>query len=90
MKDMKFVIYDYGCVALDAEIEDGKLTLVSNVFGEYDSEKTYSFSKEGTEKLFSIISIDDFVSLCRKENLMGMEKFLERNDIKYASFTWVN
>ena len=53
-----------------------------------DSEKIYSFSKEETEKLFSIISVDDFVKLCREKHLMGMEEFLEDNKIAYDSFVF--
>lgn len=88
-KTMSFNIYAYDRIYLDGEIEDGCLTLVSNVFGkDYDSEKTYFFSKEQTEKLFGIISLDGFIELCRKEDLIGMEEFLKKNSIQPGTYIW--
>lgn len=50
--------------------------------------KYYSFSKEETEKLFSIISVEDFIALCKKKHVGGMEDFLEENKIAYEAFCW--
>lgn len=84
--DQKFIIYDEKYVHLSGEISDGCLYLESDVYGEeYDSEKYYSFSKEETEKLFSIISLNDFITLCQTRRLIGMEDFLEKNCITYKS-----
>lgn len=88
-KDREFVIYSEKYVSLTGKIIDGCLSLESNIYGDdYDSEKHYEFSKEETEKLFKLISIDDFIKLCQKEYLLGMEEFLKDNDIKHSSFTY--
>ena len=89
MTDRSFVCYSERYVFLGGTIEGGCLRMESDIAGDDqypDSEKIYSFSKEETEKLFSIISVDDFVKLCREKHLMGMEEFLEENDITYSSF----
>ena len=84
--DRKLSIYDERYVHLFGEISDGCLHLESDVYGDdYDSEKHYMFSREETEKLFSIISIEDFISLCREKHLIGMEEFLEENNIIYQT-----
>ena len=87
MEDRKFTIYDEISVYLGGEIKDGCLHLESDVFGEFDSEQHYSFSKEDTDKLFLLISFEDFCELCRREHLSGMREFLEKNGIKPGVFT---
>lgn len=89
MKDQRFNIYNEQYVHLGGDITDGSLHLESEVYGEdYDSEKHYTFSKEETEKLFSIISLEDFIELCRKEHLIGMEQFLADHHVEYGSFVF--
>ncbi|MDO5439779.1 MAG: hypothetical protein Q4F09_07145 [Erysipelotrichaceae bacterium] len=89
MKDCRFDIYDERYVSLSGSIENGCLKLTSLVFGEdYDSEKNYSFSRKGTDKLFSLVSLEEFKNICRSGHLLGMEKFLTDNDISWSSFTW--
>lgn len=90
MKDMSIEIYARDHVYLDAIIKGNELTIISNVFGEYDSEKTYSFTKEQTEKLFSLISLEDFIKSCRERDIEWMEVFLRNNDIKPATHVWVS
>ena len=86
MQNQSFNIYSERYVHLFGEITDGCLHLESDVYGDdYDSEKHYMFSKEETAKLFSLISLKDFIALCRKEYLIGMERFLEENGITYRS-----
>ena len=86
---MTFTIYSEQNISLTGKIIDGCLSLESNVFGdEHDSEKHYEFSKEETEKLFNLISMDDFTKLCKKEHVIGMEEFLDTNHIKYKTFTY--
>ena len=87
MEDRKFTVYSEPGVYLGGEIENGCLHLESDVFGEFDSEQHYSFSKEDTDKLFSVISFEDFCELCRREHLLGMDEFLEKNGIKPGVFT---
>ena len=89
MKDQRFEIYKEQYIFLGGEIINGCLHLRSEVYGdEYDSEKHYGFSKEETEKLFAKISLEDFIELCRKKRLSGMEEFLKENNIEYKSFTY--
>ena len=82
MKDRKFVIYKERYISLSGQIAGGCLSLDSEVHGDdFDSEKHYRFTKEQTEKLFSIISHDDFLELCREKHLVGMEDFLSKYGI---------
>lgn len=82
MKDQSINIYSGRYVYFGGEIKDGKLSLVSEVYGDdYDSEKHYEFSQEETKKLFEIISVDDFVAMCRKDSLIGFEDFLREHNI---------
>lgn len=88
MENRILEIYSEKHVSLNGKIINGSLSLESNIYGEgYDSEKHYTFSKTETEKLFSIITKEDFVKLCRKERLIGMENFLKENGIRYETFT---
>lgn len=89
MKEQSFAIYNERYVHLNGDIDqDGCLKLLSEVYGEdYDSERHYSFSREETDKLFSIISLEDFISLCQEQRLAGMEKFLAENHIMYGTIT---
>ena len=88
-KEVSFSIYERDGAYLDGIIKDSCLTIISNVFGDMgDSEKTYAFSKELTEKLFGLIDLDDFIALCRSEGLGGMEEFLKKNKCYPATFVW--
>ena len=88
MKDQSFVLYREKYVFLGGKISDGCLELHSSVdMGDFDSERFYSFTKEETDKLFSVISLEEFKKLCRDGNLTGLEAFLGENGIMYNSFT---
>ena len=80
-----FTIYDEGDVFFYGGISGGRLHLVSEIDGEYYSERHYLFSKEETVKLFALISPEDFIGLCREKRLLGMEEFLEQNGITYST-----
>lgn len=82
MKDQAFNIYSERNLSLSGEIREGCLHLTSEVWGDYDSEQHIDFSKDATEKLFSLISLDEFIALCRKEHLLGLEKFLNEKGIE--------
>ena len=87
--DHSFNIYGGGSVYLDGEFSKQKLTLISNVFGDdYDSEQTYSFSKEATKKLFETISFEDFIILCKEKRLLGLDEFLHENNNEYQTHTF--
>ncbi len=82
MEDLDFVIYKEKYISLAGQILGGCLMLDSEVCGDdFDSEKHYRFTKEQTEKLFSIIAFDDFIELCREKHLIGMEDFLNEHSI---------
>ena len=82
MENQFFTIYEQDNTTLRGDITDGCLHLESNVFGDYDSEQHYSFSKEDTEKLFGMISLEDLIQLCVDEHLYGLDIFLKKNGIK--------
>ena len=89
MKDCKFDIYDERYVHLFGEFRNGCLQLTSLIFGEdRDSEMIYDFSKADTEKLFFLVSLEDFKKICRAGHLLGMEKFLKDNGIRWSSFVY--
>lgn len=85
MEDKKFTIYNESDVYLGGSINNGCLSLLSEVNGDYTSEMSYGLTKENTDKLFSIISFDDFVDLCKKESLIGFLEFLDKHSIEYQS-----
>ncbi len=88
MEDMKIDIYHESGVSFGGKIKDGSLSLTSEVWGaDYESEQHINFTKVQTEQLFSLITLEDFVKLCRKERLEGMWKFLEKHGIRPASAT---
>lgn len=89
MKEQSFDIYNERHVHLNGYItEDGCLRLDSDVYGpDYDSERHYDFTKEETDRLFSIISLEDFIALCQEQHLIGMEKFLTDHHITYGTIT---
>lgn len=84
----KFTIYDEPNIVLRGYIEGKCLHLESTVYGEeFDSEKHYSFSEEDTDKLFLLMSLEQFTDFCRKSRLSGLEKFLTDNNIHPKTFT---
>ena len=50
------------------------------------SEVNYFLTKEETAKLLSVISLDDFIEMVRKERLKGMFEFFEKNGIKSKAY----
>ncbi len=77
-----FIIYNEENVILEGDIKNGCLHLESCVYGEdYDSEKHYTFTKEDTAQLFSVLSYDEFLASCRSGHLLWLEDFLESNGI---------
>lgn len=88
MKNQSFSIYHGGGVYFGGSIRDGKLEMVSEVYGDdYDSERHYTFSKEATDKLFRSISLEGFIRLCKKGSLDGMEEYLKEHGIEYSYIT---
>ena len=84
MTDCNFTIYNEQYVYLGGEIKNGCLELTSEVFGDenyWDSEKHYVFSGSQTEKLFSLISLEDFIDSCRRGHLLWLEQFLREHGI---------
>ena len=85
----EFTIYDEKYTTLHGSIRDGCLHLCSNVYGEeFDSEKNYDFTKDDTDKLFSIMPLKEFIKNCQKGHIPWMEDFLEENNIHPKTFTW--
>jgi hypothetical protein len=87
MKDKEnFTIYSESSSTLSGRISEGCLHLEFVVFGDYDSEKYYDFSKKDTKKLFKIIGFDDFLESCREGRLLWLEDFLAKNGIEPKTF----
>ncbi len=64
-----FSIYGGGSVYLDGGIYNGRLFLESEIIGDEDypdSTVHYSFSKEDTDKLFSIMTLEDLLYSAEK------------------------
>ena len=84
IKDLKFEIYNELYVYLGGEISKGCLELTSEVYGDDDypdSEKHYVFTESQTEKLFSLINLEEFIDSCRRGHLLWLEWFLRENRI---------
>lgn len=91
MKDMSIDVYERRPVYLHAIIKDDELTIVSNVFGEhFESEKTYSFTKDQTDRLFKLMKFEDFIKTLREKDIEWMEEYLKEVNIKPATFVWVS
>ena len=88
IKDMSFVFYSGSGVYFGGDIRGGCLKLESEVWGDYDSEGHYDLTKEETEKLFELITPEEFIELGRSERLLGVLEFFEKNGIKYSEFVF--
>lgn len=86
VENLSFSCYGDRNIYLGGTIKNGCLNLESVVYGDdFESEKHYLFSKETTEKLFSILTLESFIEMCKSVPLLEIEKFFEENDIKYES-----
>jgi hypothetical protein len=83
MEDRRFVLYSNAGASLTGEIAGGCLRLYSEVYGEYDSEVHYALSKDATDKLFSLMSFEEFVDLCQEHGVWGFQRFLGENSIEF-------
>ena len=84
MDDQRFNIYRDDNTSLFGDITEGHLHVESDVDGDDDfpdSEKHCRLSRENTVKLFDVISLSDFIELCRDRGLAGVEAFFEENGI---------
>jgi len=89
MENQEFTIYTEKDICLNGRISEGCLHLESYVSGDgYSSEKYYDLSKSESDKLFSLISLEEFVELCKKEHLVGVEEFFKKNDIEVQTYVW--
>lgn len=90
MENKSFEVYREENISLSGCINNNTLHLTSMVYGEWgDSEKYYDFTKENTEKLFSLISFENFLEELRKDKLDWLSTFLKENDIQVKEFCWV-
>ncbi len=70
---LHFTIYSEEYVSLRGANGDSRLELTPHVYGDEiypDSEKHFAFSQERTEKLFSLISMEDYIDSCRSGHLL--------------------
>ena len=87
MVDQDIRIYSEKGASFSGKIKNDCLSLTSEVWGAYNSEQHIEFSKEQTEKLFSLISLEDFLKICREKKVSGMWEFLDANDIHPTAIT---
>ena len=82
MKNQKITICVERGYYFGGEIENGKLSLVSEVYGDdFESERRYEFSRQETTRLFEIVSVDGFVEMCKQEGTTGLDMFLQNHHI---------
>ena len=82
MKDQRILFCAEPGVYFGGEISDGKLSLVSEVYGDgFDSERRYVFSQQETTRLFESISVEKFVEMCRQEGVAGLDRYLSEHRI---------
>ncbi|MBO4220475.1 MAG: hypothetical protein J5933_06090 [Clostridia bacterium] len=87
-ENIRFCCYSDRYSSLSGRIADGCLSMTSEIYGgDFDSEKHYLFSAEETEKLFSAVTLKEFIELCRTGRVLGMEAFLEGNGITSSGIT---
>lgn len=87
-KDISFTCYADRYIYMGGNISDGVLSLTSEVYGDdYDSERHYIFTKEETEKLFSIVTLDEFIELGKEGHCSGLESFLSAHGIRFDTMT---
>lgn len=85
MKDGKVVIYQTNVSHMIARFTDGSLDIESTIYGNddfWESEKHYVFNKQQTEKLLSIISIEELCKKCK--SAMWLEQFLEKHNLLHS------
>ena len=85
MEDKKFIIINEGNVYIGGEIWRGTLNIKSEVDGPYTSEMGYYLSKEDTDRLFSLITLEDFIKMVHDGGCMAMTDFFDGHGIKYES-----
>ena len=85
MEDQKFIIINEGNVYIGGEIWRGTLNIKSEVDGPYISEMGYYLSKEETNKLFSLITLEGFIKMVHDGGCMAMTDFFDAHGIKYES-----
>ena len=81
MENKSFTIYSEQYVYCCGEIVNGKLEITSDVYGDYDSELIYSLSRMDTEKLFSNMTLDEFIERVRADHISGLDNIFQELDI---------
>lgn len=88
LTDRDFVVYSERYCSLKGQIRDGQLYLESNVYGDdYDSEQHIEFTLDNTEKLFSLMSFEEFVGFLQEKRLIGFNEFLREKGIEAQTIT---
>ena len=88
LTDRDFVIYSEQYCSLKGQIRDRQLYLESYVYGDdYDSEQHIEFTAEDTEKLFSLMSFEEFVGFLHEKRLYGFNEFLREKGIEPQTIT---
>ncbi len=82
--NLSFTCYAQRYICLSGDIFDGCLSLTSEVYGDnYDSEGHYTLSEKETEKLFSLLNLNEIIELSQRGNLSGLLAFMDSHGITY-------
>lgn len=78
-------IYLRGSGYLDIKITNGAIELISEVWGDYDSEAFYLVKKEEADKIFAKMNLDEFVELMKTNYSVGAAiRMLEKMGVKVS------
>ena len=78
-------IYQRSSGYLDIKITNGAIELISEVWGDYDSEAFYLVEKKEADKIFAKMSLDEFVELMKTNYSVGAAiKMLEKMGVKVS------
>ncbi len=86
METRKFDIYHNRGVYLGGTLHNGCLSLLSEVYGPRDSEAHYTLDRKNTQKLLSIITLDELIEYGRRYLLIGLIDLFEKNQIMYSEY----
>ena len=81
-KDTSFSIKSEKNYSFYGNITQGEIHLTSTVRGDdWDSEKLYTFSKEDTAYILSLMSIEEFRDFCAEKDVEGLDEFIKEHHL---------
>ena len=87
-KNNTFHIKSQNNASFYGDITGGKIHLTSMVYGDdWDSEKHIDFSKEDTQYILSMMSIEEFRDFCAEKDLNGLYDFIKEHKLNPSIIT---